>query len=164
MPLELVEETMRDLKQRFNLSHVVADQWQMHGSIERLRIDDADRAGDDRARLPEPDHVELPEPDAFGRYKCFPHPDLEAQLGSVLCKETFYGVRIDSGAGLGAKGRDDIVIAVAMSCQLAIEKGGGQTFLATGEANPPPPVSQTVLALRRRKSAALAKELAATVH
>ena len=154
VPLELVEETLLDLRTRFNLTHVVADQWQMHGSIERLRA---------KMRI-EPVSVGPAYLNRItlnflslmrsGRFKCFPHPDLEAQLGAVLCKETFYGVRIDSGAGVGVKGHDDIVMAVAMAAQLAIEKGGRNVLAAVVLAGAPSaPESQALRALRRHKVA-----------
>ena len=49
----------------------------------------------------------------------------------MVCKETFYGIRIDSAAGVGVKGHDDIVMACSMAAALAIEKGGRQVLVAT---------------------------------
>jgi hypothetical protein len=40
--------------------------------------------------------------------------ELIDQLGSVVAKETYYGVRIDSGAGAGVRGHDDLVMGLAM--------------------------------------------------
>lgn len=41
--------------------------------------------------------------------------ELITQLGAVVAKETYYGVRVDSGAGAGVRGHDDLVLALGMT-------------------------------------------------
>lgn len=165
VPLEAVERAIADLAGRFRLRAIVADQWQMHGSIERLR----------QRRI-------FVEPIAFGpaylntitttlltlarsgRLRCFPHDDLRAQLESVIVRETYYGVRIDSGAGVGVRGHDDLVIAIAMAARLALDRPDVLSLRVYQVPRNPARdagISQALAAIRRRRSEALAADIAA---
>jgi phage terminase large subunit-like protein len=157
VPLELVEQEILALARRFRLVHVLADQWQMHGSIERL----ARRGVRIRPVTFGPAYLNQITTTFLtlmrsGRFKCFVHPDFEAQLQSVICRETFFGVRIDSGTGAGVRGHDDLVIAAAMAAALAIEKGRDVPILAWIGA----PTREETPALRILREARAAREAA----
>jgi phage terminase large subunit-like protein len=130
VPLELVEDTLVDLKHRFRLTHIRADQWQFAGSSERLRKRGVPvelvSIGPAYLNSITTNFLSLMR---NGRLQCFHHPEFAQQLGAVIVKETFYGIRIDSGVGAGVRARDDMVIASAMAAHLAIEKGVDRQFV-----------------------------------
>jgi hypothetical protein len=133
VPLELVEDAIADRAARFALERILIDPYQMLGTAERLSR---------RLRLPIFDTAkaeQLPRARAIvlrpigpaylnrltmGLLATFRSrgivipgalTDLVDQLGAVISKETFYGVRIDAGTGAGVRGRDDLVVALGMA-------------------------------------------------
>jgi hypothetical protein len=131
VPLGLVEDEVATLGARFDLARVIADEYQMHGSVERLR----DRGVAISAVHLGPQYLNHIATNFLalmrsGRFQCFPHPEFGAQLRSVVVKETMFGIRIDSGTGAGVRGCDDMVVAAAMAAQLALEAHGGESTIA----------------------------------
>ena len=160
VPLALVEARVLELKARFRLVRAVVDQWQMLGSIERLRRSglriDAVTFGPAYLNTLTTNFLSLMR---SGRFKAFPHPQFEAQLGAVIVKETYYGVRIDSGTGAGVRSHDDLVIAAAMAAEAVTVRGEPGAYVTTIGLQSPV-VPDFLQRLRMRKSTQLAKELA----
>ena len=132
VPLETVEQEILALSQRFNLVRVAADQWQMHGSVEKLK-----KLG---LRIVPvtigPSYLNQITTNFLAllrshRFHCFTHPEFRRQLESVIVKEQYYGIRIDTAkGGSGVRAHDDMVVAAAMAAQLAIEAAGYGSTIA----------------------------------
>jgi hypothetical protein len=116
-----IERHLLDLARRFRVV-VLADQWQARQLIERVR-----RAGVEVAEVSigaaYHDRIarSLIDLAQLGRVRLFPHAGLITQLRSVVLRrssaigrdDSSVRVRIDSGAGAGVAGKDDLVVALA---------------------------------------------------
>lgn len=136
VPLEIVENLLLEQWARYRVHRFVIDPFQMLGTAERLSkklglpLLDTERADAQpwrRAIVLRPIGPAYLNRLTMALLALFRSgtieipaalDDLIAQLGSVVTKETFFGVRIDSGAGVGVRAHDDLVISLGM---MAIE-------------------------------------------
>ena len=143
VPLEAMESSIIEFHERFHLVRIVIDPYQMLGTAERLAkrfkwplfdTEMAEKAPFRKAivlRPIGPHYLNRLTMGLLGacRSKQLQIPgacvDLLAQLGSVVTKETFYGVRIDSGTGVGVRAHDDLVIALGMALTELSQRGSG---------------------------------------
>jgi hypothetical protein len=143
VPLEVVERTIVDLVSRFNVQRIVVDPYQMLGTCERLAkrlglpmfdTEKAEKYPRRRAIVMRPIGPQYLNRLTKGLLSLFRSRNIQipaaltellAQLESVIVKEDYYGIRIDSGAGEGVRAHDDIVIALGMAALDLVAGGSG---------------------------------------
>lgn len=145
VPVSAVERAVRDVCARLNVARIILDPYQTVGMAERL----ADmlgyfqydaREGEDAPRVDRaivlqtftPSYVNRLATSLLSLFRdsgiAIPGDDpgcqeLIDQLGAVVSKETYYGIRIDSGRGSGVRAHDDLVIALGMSALAVAARG-----------------------------------------
>jgi hypothetical protein len=117
-----IEDHILKLHDRIDHYMCIADQWQARQLIQRLKAQRV-RIGEVTVGAAYHDKIarNLLELVGAGRVKCFSHEGLAKQLGAVVLRrstatsrdDSSVRVKIDSGAGAGVAGRDDIVVALA---------------------------------------------------
>jgi hypothetical protein len=133
VPIEAVEAELLDWARRYNVERIHLDPFQMIGSAERIAkilgwpvLDSivADAKPWRKAVVLQPIGPAYLNRLTMGMLGAFRSgmvripgalTELVDQLGAVVAKETYYGVRVDSGAGVGVRGHDDLVIALGMA-------------------------------------------------
>lgn len=166
-----VEQAIIDLSRRFPKFHVVADQWGARQLIQRLRqfgvsITEVTVTGSYHDKIAR-GLVDLVR---AGRVKVFPHDGLVKQLSAVVLKrsqaasrdDSSVKVKIDSGAGAGVAGKDDLVVALAAAAHEITEHGGSYAAVIRVDDTPKP--SNTLAALRADKTERRRQELAGNIH
>lgn len=132
VPLDVVEAAILDWVERYRVERIHIDPFQMIGSAERIAkrlqwpvVDsvEAEAKPWKRAVVLQPIGPAYLNRLTMGMLGAFRSgivrvpaalTELIDQLGSVVAKETYYGVRVDSGAGAGVRGHDDLVLALGM--------------------------------------------------
>jgi hypothetical protein len=114
-----VEEDLITISRDFFIPAVLADPWQLQGSIQRLQgsvlmTEFTFSAGNVR-RLSETLFSLI----NAGQLRLYPDPELETELLGMEVKQTSYGWRIDHGT----RGYSDRVMALGMACLAALEVG-----------------------------------------
>jgi hypothetical protein len=152
VPLDAVETAVLDWVRRYRVERIHIDPHQMLGSSERISqalkwpiVDsvEAESAPWRKAIVLQPigpaylNRLTMGLLDAF-RSGMVRIPsaltELIDQLGSVIAKETYYGVRVDSGAGAGVRGHDDLVMGLGMVL-LDVERRRGKRPIPFGFVN-----------------------------
>ena len=154
VPLDVVEATILDWVRRYAVERVHIDPFQMLGSAERLSkildwplIDGptAEARPWRKAIILQPIGPAYLNRLTMGMLGAFRSgmvripsalTELTEQLSAVVAKETYYGVRVDSGAGVGVRGHDDLVLALGM-CLLDVERRKGARPVTSGFAHVP---------------------------
>lgn len=154
VPLEVVEDSILDWVQRYRVQRIVVDPFQMLGSAERLakRLGwpVIDAAGGEASPWRQaivtqpigPAYLNRLTMSMLGAFRSgmvrIPGvlTELLDQLGAVVAKETYYGVRVDSGVGVGVRGHDDLVMTLGMAL-LEVERRRGPRPVTTGFAHVP---------------------------
>jgi len=164
VPLEVVERAILDVGRRVRPERVLADQWQMLASIERLRAHGVPitpvTIGPSYLNQITSNFLALAR---SGRLRSVPDEAFRAQLEAVVVKETYYGLRIDAGPGAGVRGHDDLVVAAAMAAFEVMRQPLGPALHVirvprSGRGEGP---SAYLQRLRAAHSAELARQIAA---
>lgn len=152
VPLEVVENTIFEWTQRYAVERIHLDPFQMIGTAERLAkrlgrpILDAPTAEAQpwrKAVVLQPIGPQYLNRLTMGMLGAFRSgmvripaalTELLDQLSAVVAKETYYGVRVDSGAGVGVRGHDDLALALGMAL-LDVERRRGPRPVTFGFAN-----------------------------
>lgn len=151
VPIDLVEATILDWVTRYAVERIHLDPFQMIGTGERLSkilgwplIDGptAEARPWRKAIILQPIGPSYLNRLTMGMLGAFRSgmvripaalTELTEQLSAVVAKETYYGVRVDSGAGVGVRGHDDLVLALGMAL-LDVERRRGQRPITVGSA------------------------------
>lgn len=169
---QAVEGHLLDLHRRFPLT-VIADQWSAAQLLQRMRAVGL-RISDVAVSAAYHDHIarNLIALQEVGRVRLCPHEGLIQQLKAVVLKrastlsrdDSSVRVRIDSGAGAGVAGKDDLVVALAAACFEANDRRRTEPIIASLKVSDIQrvPVSTTLQMLREQKSAQRRAELAAS--
>jgi hypothetical protein len=161
-----VEAAILDLHRRFNL-RVVADQWGARQMIQRLKALNV-RIKETTVTASYHDRIArtLIDLEGNGLLRIFPHEALIKQLGSVVLKRALGAsrddssakVKIDSGAGAGVAGKDDLVVALAAAAFEASRGGAAVATIRTDYGKSAP--SAYLQQMRAAKTAQRLRELA----
>lgn len=169
---ERVEGHLLELHRRFKVQ-IICDQWSASQLLQRmrsvgLRISELGVSAAYHDKIAR-NLIALAE---VGRLRLYPHEGLIQQLKAVVLKKTStlsrddssVRVRIDSGAGAGVAGKDDLVVALAAAALEVCDTRRVGPIVATitvadVEAARHGGPSQTLQAMRDAKSAQLRAEL-----
>jgi hypothetical protein len=154
VPIDVVEAQILDWVSRYRVERVHLDPFQMIGTGERLSqrlrwpllsSTEAEERPWTRAIVLQPIGAAYLNQLTMGMLGAFRSgmvripgalTELLDQLGSVVAKETFYGVRVDSGVGAGVRAHDDLVLALGMAL-IDVERRRGARPVAFAEVNMP---------------------------
>lgn len=118
--IEAIERAMADVSERFDRPTLLADPWQLKGSIERLqhqgvRMEEFIFSASSVARL----STALYSAIKSGRLRVFEDPELEAEILGLRVVQTSGGWRVDHRSG----GFSDRAMAIAMAVHAAFDGG-----------------------------------------